>query len=148
MNTQPEATLEISYPKALLISSIGMAFFVTGLFAIGLPMRDPLLIGFLAVMVVGMPFVFAGCLCFMLRCKIGRDGLRPAVPTFYQQVLRWEEITVVGFGGPFYGVWCGAFSRPCLLPRPFLLKRPESLKEFIRLYAPPENILRQKLECQ
>ena len=114
----------------------------------GIPTSDPLLIGFLIFMGIVMPFVFAGGLCFMLRCKIGRDGLRPAVPTFYQRVLRWEDISAVwGFGSPFYSVRCRAFGGQCLLPRSFLLKRPDSLREFIKQYAPEDNIVRKKLSA-
>ena len=123
-----------------------MACFVIGLFVIGIPMTDPLLIGFLVVMVTGTTFVFAGGMCVMLRCKIGHDGLRPAVPTFYQRVLRWEDISVVrGFGSPFYFVRCRAFGGQCMLPRRFLLKRPDSLREFIVQYAPADNIVRKTL---
>jgi hypothetical protein len=146
MNTPQDATLEISYPKALLVTIPSMACFVLGLFAIGIPMTDPLLIGFLVVMVTGMTFVFAGCICFMLRCKIGRDGLRSAVPTFYQRVLRWEDISDVrGFASPFYVVKSSTFGPFCILPRRFLLKRPDSLREFIDQYAPADNIVRRKL---
>ena len=146
MNTPQDATLEISYPKALLVSAVGFACFFVAMFVMGIPTSDPLLIGFLIFMGIVMPFVFAGCLCFMLRCKIGRDGLRPAVPTFYQRVLRWEDISAVwGFGSPFYSVRCRAFGGQCLLPRSFLLKRPDSLREFIKQYAPEDNIVRKKL---
>lgn len=146
MNTQQEVTLEISFPKALLISAVAMAFFFVGVFVIGIPMNDPLLVGLLICMGIIMPFVFAGCLFFMLRCKIGRDGLRPAIPTFYQRVLRWEDISSVrGFVSPFYSVKGRAFAGQCLLPRPFLLKRPDSLRELIGQYAPQGNIVRRRL---
>ena len=148
MNAQQEATLEISYPKALLVSAVGLACFFVAIFIMGIPTRDPLLIGFLIFMGIVMPFVFAGGLCFMLRCKIGRDGLRPAVPAFYQRVLRWEDISAVwGFGTPFYSVRCRAFGGQCLLPRAFLLKRPDSLREINEQYAPPDNIVRKKLSA-
>jgi hypothetical protein len=99
-----------------------MACFVVSLYVSGIPMTDPLLIGFLVVMITVMTFVFAGCICFMLRCKIGQDGLRPAVPTFYQEVLRWEDISAVrGFASPFYVVKSSAFGPFCILPRRFLL---------------------------
>lgn len=146
LNASQDSTLEISYPKAILVTIPSMACFVGGLFAIGIPMTDPLLIALVAVMAPVMTLVFAGCTCFMLRCKIGYDGLRPAVPTFYQRVLRWEEISAVGGGAsPFYVVRCGAFGRRCILPRRFLLKRPDSLKELIDRYAPIDNIVRKKL---
>ncbi|HEY1788366.1 MAG TPA: hypothetical protein VGJ73_09435 [Verrucomicrobiae bacterium] len=146
MNAPQDSMLEISYPKALLVTIPSMACFVVGLFVIGIPMTDPLLIGFLAVMVPVMAFVFAGCMCFMLRCKIGYDGLRPAAPTFYQRVLRWEDISSVrGFVSPFYVVRCRAFGGQCVLPRRFLLKRPDSLKEYIDQYAPIDNVVRKKL---
>jgi hypothetical protein len=146
MNAQQDSTLEISYWKALLVAIPSMTCFVVGLFAVGIPMKDPLLIGFLVVMVTVMTFASAGCLCFMLRCKIGPDGLRPAVPTFYQRTLRWEDISSVrGFVGPFYVIRGRAFGGQCVLPRRFLLKRPDSLKEFIEAYAPIDNIVRQEL---
>jgi hypothetical protein len=146
MNTQEEATLDISYPKALLVSLVSMMCFAIGLCAIGIPLRDPLLIGFLVFMVTVLTFIFAGCMCFMLRCKIGRDGLRPAVPTFYQRVFRWEDISVVrGFASPFYSVRCYGLGGHCLLPRRFLLKQPDSLKELLERFAPEDNILRKKL---
>jgi len=150
MNTPQDAMLEISYPKALLVSAVMMACFFVAVFAMffvmGFSASDPLLIGFLIFMGIVMPFVLAGCLCFMLRCKIGHDGLRPAVPSFYQRVLRWEDISAVwGFGSPFYTVRCRAFGGQCILPRSFLLKRPDSLREFIKQYAPEDNIVRRKL---
>jgi len=146
MNATQDATFEISYPKALLVSAGMTACFFVAIFLAGIPTSDPLLIGFLIFMGIVMPFLFAGGLCFMLRCKIGHDGLRPAVPTFYQRVLRWEDISAVwGFGSPFYSVRCRAFGGQCLLPRSFLLKRPDSLREFIQQYAPEDNIVRKKL---
>jgi len=145
MNAPQDSTFEISYPKALLVTIPSMACFVVALFAIGAPMNDPLLIGFLAVMVPVMTFAFAGCMCFMLRCKIGHDGLRPAVPTFYQRVLRWEDISSVKGFLPFYVIRCGTFGGQCVLPRRFLLKRPDSLDEFVAKYAPIDNIVRKKL---
>lgn len=148
MNTPQDVTLEISYPKALLIMIPSMACFVAGPFVIGMPMNDSLFIGSLMVMAIFMTFVFAGCLCFMLRCKIGRDGLRSAVPTFYQHVLRWEDITVVrGLAMPFYVVKASAFGPTCILPRSFLLKQPSSLREYIDQYAPAGNILRNKVSA-
>ena len=95
----------------------------------------------------GFGFVFAGCLCFMLRCKIGHDGLRSAVPTLYQRLLRWEDVAVVrGFGSPFYFIRGRAFGGGhCILPRRFLLKRPDSFRELIDQYAPADNIVRKKL---
>lgn len=121
--------------------------FAIAIYIDGIPMRDPLLVGFLIVMFAVTPFIFAFCFCFMLRCKIGRDGLRPAVPTFYQRVLRWEDITVMqGFCSPFYFVRSGALGGGhCILPRRFLLKRPESLRELIKQYAPENNIIRKTL---
>jgi hypothetical protein len=148
-NDTTSATLEISYPKALLLTMAFMGCFVFGIFAIGIPMTDPLLIGFLIFMVIGSTFIFAAVVCFVLRCKISREGLCPAVPTFYQRVLRWEDIKIVrGFGSPFYFVFVkiGDFGYSnILLPRRFLLKRPESLNELIEQYAPADNIVRKKL---
>ena len=115
MNTPQEAMLEISYPKALLVTLPSMACFVAFPFVNGKPTSDPLFNGSLLVMAVFMTFVFAGCLCFVLRCKIGCDGLRSAVPTFYQYVLRWEDIAVVrGFVTPFYVVKSSAFGPMCI----------------------------------
>jgi len=147
-HTDQEATLEISFPKALLVSSVGMVIFFVGNFIMGAFVKDPLFIGFVIVIGVVMPFVFAGCLCFMLRCKIGHDGLRPAVPTFYQWVLRWEDISYISrLNWPFYSIRCRGLSRQCLLPRPFLLKRPDTLRKCVRQYAPPDNIVRQTLDA-
>ena len=146
MNTPQDVTLDISYPKALLVSIPSMACFVVGLFVIGIPMTEPLLIGFFVFMVTAMTFGFAGCICFLLRCKIGQDGIRPALPTFYHRVLRWEDISSVqGFASPFYIVRYRAFGGKCLLPRRFLLKRPDCLREYINQYAPTDNIVRKKL---
>ena len=109
-------------------------------------MTDPLLIGFLVVIIPVMTLVFAAGMCFMLRRKIGYDGLRPAVPTFYKRVVRWEEIaSVQGFAIPFYVIRGRGFGGQCILPRRFLLKRPDCLRELIEAYAPEDNILRQKL---
>jgi hypothetical protein len=148
VNEQQDSTLEISYPKVLLLSIASMMCFVIAIVVDGMPVNDKLLIGFLVVMVSGMTFVFAACLCFLLRCKIGYDGLRSPVPTFYQRVLRWEDIAIVrGFGIPFYFVRGRAFGAGghCILPCPFLLKRPDSLRKLIEQYAPADNILRKKL---
>lgn len=146
MDTLQEATLEISYPKAWVVSALGMVCFFLGLLAIGIPLRDPVLIIFLIFMGIVMPFVFAGCLCFMLRCKIGHDGLRPAVPTFYQLVIRWEDISFIsGIAAPYYSIRCRGNGTRCLLPRPFLLKRPDSLRELIIQYVPENNIVRKTL---
>jgi hypothetical protein len=143
-----DATLEVSYPKALMISIISMVCFVIALWVMGISMSDPLLVGFLVVMVIGMSFVFAACLCFQLRCKIGLDGLRSPLPMFYQRVLRWEDIAIVqGFCSPFYFISGRNFlgGSQCVVPRPFLLKRPDSLRELIEQYAPADNIVRKKL---
>jgi len=144
MNTPDEAALEISFPKALLFSAVCMAAFTVATLSLGMPLHDPLFVGFFTVMVVGMTFVFAACFCFMLRCKISQDGLRPAVPTFYQQLFRWEDIAVVrGFATPFYVLRSSAFGPFCILPRRFFLKRPESLKTLLEKYAPADNIVRK-----
>ncbi len=147
MDISQDAILEISFPKVLLVSTAMVVLFMMGCsLVLGLPFRDPLFSVFLVVMVPVTSFAFASCFYFMLQCKIGRDGLRPALPTFYQRVLRWEDITYVrGFGSPFYYVGSGLFGGRCLLPRRFLLKRPDHLKEFIERYAPADNIVRKKL---
>jgi len=112
----------------------------------GIPLDDPLLVIVLILMFTVMPFVFAVCICFMLRSKISHEGLCSAVPTFYQQVLRWEDVAVVrGIGSPFYLVKGRAFGASAILPHRFLLKRPSSLKELIEQYAPADNIVRKKL---
>jgi len=148
MNAQNEAPIEVSFPRALVLSAISMACFVVGLFVIGVPMRDPLLIGFLIVMTLGMTFGFAMCFYFMFRCRISRAGLCPAVPTFYQSVLRWEDIVAVrttSSGGLFYVIRGRGIGEFRVLPRRFLLKDPESLDRLIGQYAPAENIVRRKL---
>jgi hypothetical protein len=146
-NVLREATLEVSYSKALLYSAVHMAFFVIALFVIGMPMHDPLLIGFLVVMVPSMSFVFGACFCFMLRCKISHDGLCPAVPMFYQRVLRWGDVAGVRTTliGPFHVVRGRALGEFCILPRRFFLKHPESLKQLLQEYAPADNIVRREL---
>jgi hypothetical protein len=71
MNTPQDATLEISYPKALLVTIPSMAcFFFVGLFVIVIPTADPLLTSFFVAMVIGMTFVFAGCLCFVFYASL------------------------------------------------------------------------------
>jgi hypothetical protein len=147
MSTPQDATFRISYTKALLVTIPASVCFAISVVLDGIPISNPLLVGFLVVMFSVMPFVFAACLCFMLRSKIGHDGLRAAVPTFYQRVLRWEDIAVVqGFCSPFYFVRGRAFGGGhCILPRRFLLKRPDSLRELIEQYAPANNIVRKKL---
>ena len=59
MTTQHEVTLEVSFPKALLLAFTIMASFVLALFVAGCPLHDPLLVGFLIFLVIGMTFVFA-----------------------------------------------------------------------------------------
>lgn len=147
MNAPHETSLEVSFWKALLLSTFCMACMVTGFFAIGMPMQDPLFKGFLVVMIIVMSPVFAAGICFMLRCKISHEGLRPAVPTLYQWVLRWEDVSGIRkvLAGPFITIKGRHFNEFCILPRPFLLKHPESLKQLIEQYAPEENILRKKL---
>ena len=125
-----------------------MACFVVGCYVIGIPMHDPTLIIFPAVMVLVMTPAFAACFVFMLSCKISREGLRPAAPTLYQIVLRWEDIVTVrkAIGSPIY-VARGPrlFGVFCILPTRFLLKNPDSLRELIDRYAPADNIVRKKL---
>lgn len=146
MNAPDEAALEVSLPKAFLFSAPCMLSFVLGLFVIGVPMNDPLLIAFIIITVAGTTLVFTICFCFMLRCKISRRGLCPAVPTFYSQVIPWEKITSVrGFASPFYMIRCSTFGPFCILPRRFFLKHPESLRQLLERYAPPDNIVRNKL---
>ena len=148
MSASDETTLVISFPKALLLSALSMVCFMVGCYVIGMPMHDPMLIGFLVVVVLAMTPVFAAAFCFMLSCKIGRDGLRPAAPTLYQTLLRWEDIVAVrrGIGSPFYVARAsGIFGVFCVLPSRFLLKNPDSLRELIDRYAPPDSIVRQKL---
>lgn len=148
VNTQTESTIEVSLPKAFVFSAMGMLCFVAGLFFIGLPMHDPLLVGFLVVMVSGMTCVFAFSFCFMFRLKISHEGLRPAVPTFYQWVLRWEDIVDVRRarnGGMFYVVRGRRLGEFCILPPRFFLKDPQSLRRLIEQYAPADNIVRKEL---
>lgn len=148
MNASDEATLEMSFPKALLFSALSMACFLVGCYFIGIPMHDYLFIGFLVVMVFVMTPVFAVCFVFMLSCRISRDGLRPAAPTLYQRVLRWEEIVSVrrSIGSPFYVArGPGIFGSFCVLPSRFLLKHPDKLRELLDRYAPADNIVRKTL---
>ena len=146
MNESQGEVLEISFPKAALYSAGSMVCFLVATIVMGLPLHDPVLIGFLVVMVPGMTFVFAGCCCSMLRCRITPAGLCTSFPL--QRIIRWEEITKIrkSWGSPFYMVRCGGFfGQFCVLPRPVLLKRPENLKELIERYAPPGNIARKVL---
>lgn len=148
MSTSDETTLEISFPKALLLSALSMVGFVFGCYVIGIPMHDPMLIVFLVVMVLVMTPVFAACYMVMLSCRIGREGLRPAAPTLYRTVLRWEDIVTVrrAIGSPLYVArGPGLFGVFCVLPPRFLLKNPDSLRELIDRYAPVDNIVRKKL---
>jgi hypothetical protein len=152
MDIQSEAMIEVSFAKTLLLSAFSMTCFFALLFffIIDWPIRDPLLIVVLVVMGIGMPPVFTAVICFMLRCKINSEGLWPAVPTFYQHVLRWDDMTAVRstsvfVRGPFYLVKGRGLGEFCLLPRPFLLKRPDSLKQLIEQYAPEGNIVRREL---
>lgn len=147
MNTPEEATLKVSFLKALLLTLICFSFFAIAIVSMGLPLNDPLLVVVLVFMFTSMPIVFAVCICFMLRCKIGHDDLRPAVPTLYQRVLRWEDIAGVHTMpvGLFHMVWVRDLGVSCILPRRFFLKRPQSLKQLIEHYAPADNIVRKKL---
>jgi hypothetical protein len=152
MDTPDEAILELSFPKALLSAVVLMACFIAGLFFIGIPMQDPLLRGFLVVMVVGITAVCPPLVCVMLRCKINHEGLWPAMPVGYQGVFRWDDMTAVDDGfnsvfvrGPFYLVRGRKLGEFCLLPRAGLLKDPDSLKRLIDQYAPADNIVRRKL---
>jgi hypothetical protein len=61
MNGQQEGTLEISYPKAFMVSAVGTVCLFVAIYLLGIPTSDPLLIGFLIFMGIVMPFVFAGC---------------------------------------------------------------------------------------
>ncbi len=79
-NAQEEVKLKVSFPKVLLMSAVAMVCLVVALWAIGMRFGDPVLVVFLIVMLPTMAFAFAGCLYFMLQCKIGPEGLRPVVP--------------------------------------------------------------------
>ncbi|HWC60220.1 MAG TPA: hypothetical protein VHC44_11050 [Verrucomicrobiae bacterium] len=148
MTAPNEAVLEVSFPKALIFSAVSMTCFFAGLIFIGMPMHDPLLIGTIVVVVAGMTFIFAMCFCFIFRCKISREGLCSAAPTFYQTILRWGDIVAVRTtlrGSPFYLIRGSRLGEFCVLPRRFLLKNPESLNELIERYAPADNIVRKEL---
>ena len=95
MSEPNEQFLVVSFPKALFLSALSMAIFVVGCYFIGIPLHDPLLIGFLVFLVIIMTPVFALCVLFFSRTKISYEGLWPAVPTLYQRVLRWQDITAV-----------------------------------------------------
>jgi len=145
MNEPDENLLEISFAKALILSSASMLLFAVGLAVMGIPMHDPLLFGFLFVMVVGMSFAFAGVFCFMGRCKVEVEGLRGAVPWGYQRVLRWEEINRVRLNFPFYIVKGRGLGEFCILPYRFLMKQPKRMDQLIGRFAPSDNILRARL---
>jgi hypothetical protein len=145
MDKSDENLLKIGFAKALILSSVSMLAFVVGVVVIGMPMDDPLLRGFLLVMVVSMPFVFAGGTCFMGRCKVEEEGLRGAVPWGYQRVIRWTDITRVSFKFPFYVVYGGQWGEFCFLPSRFLLKEPKRLNQLVGKFAPSDNILRRRL---
>jgi hypothetical protein len=149
MSTATETTLKISFPRALLMSAFSMVVFVVGCWVIGIPTHDPLLIGFLVVMVIIMTPLFAAVVFFMTGCRISREGLCGATPRLYQRVLRWGDVTVVQktfiLSGPFYVVRGRGLGEFCILPRPFLLKHPDGLKQLIEQYAPADNILRREL---
>jgi hypothetical protein len=150
VNTPTEATIEVSFAKVLILSAISMLCFVAGLFAIGVPMKDPLLVGFLIVMVPGMTFVFATFFFYMSRTKISNEGLRSAVPTLCQTIIHWDDILSMRRktgGGMFYVVRGRGLLEICILPRPFFLKNPESLRQLIEKYAPADNIVRKELDC-
>lgn len=144
MHIQSQCNLEPSYPKLLLVAGVQMLVFIA-VVCMFLPLDDPLLIGMLVFMSVVMPFVFAGGMCFMLRCKMDPEGLRPAVPTFYQRLIRWEDISSVsGISFPFYLVWSRGFAGRCLLPRPWLLKNPGECSRYLAQHAPVDSLLRQR----
>jgi len=145
MNKSDQNLLEISFTKALILSFASIFVFVILLIAMGIPTDDPLLRWFLGVMVVSMPFVFAGFFCFMGRCKVEEDGLRGAVPWGYQRVLRWEEIERVRLSFPFYTVSGRGLGCFCILPQKFLLKQPERMNQLIGEFSPQGNLLRTRL---
>jgi hypothetical protein len=146
MNEPDENLLKVSFAKALLVSSVSMLVFVIVLFAMGMPsIHDPLFWGFLFVMIVGMPFAFAGFICFMGRCKVEEEGLRGTVPWGYQRVLRWDEINHVRGNFPFYTITGRGLGEFCIVPYKFLMKQPERMDQLIGKFAPRDNILRRRL---
>lgn len=147
MTTPQEATVEVSFPKILALSALSMVAFVVGCYTIGIPIYEPIFIAFMCVITVVMTPVFAAFTYFSLRCRIGYDGLRPSVPTFYERLIRWSDITAVHriIGSPSYAVRGRGMSDFALLPTRFLLKRPDSLRQLIEQYAPADNIVRKTL---
>jgi len=145
MNEPDENLLRIGFGKALIFSSVSTLVFVVGLVAMGMPMHDPLLLIFLFVMVVSMPFAFASFFCFLGRCKVEPEGLRGAVPWGYQRVLRWDEINRVRVNFPFYVVKGQGLGEFCILPCRILLQQPERMNRLIDRFAPSDNVLRRRL---
>jgi len=145
MNEPDENLLNVSFAKALLLSSVSMLVCAIVLAAMAMPIHDPLFWGFLIVMVVSMPFAFAAFICFMGRCKVEEEGLRGAVPWGYQRVLRWNELNRVRVNFPFYTVAGRGLGEFCIVPCKFLLKQPERLEQLIGKFAPNDNILRRRL---
>jgi hypothetical protein len=65
-------------------------------------------------------------------------------------VIRWDDVKAVRTSfvfvrGPFYLVQGRSLDEFCLLPRPYLLKNPESLRQIIERYAPRGSIVRKEL---
>jgi hypothetical protein len=137
-----------SIPKCLAVAALSYALFSAGCFVLGMPLGDLLAWVFLVAIAVPYTAAFALGLYLMLRTRIGPDGLCPAVPTFYQRTIRWPDLVAVrqarGFPlfcvarGYGWGIWC-------VLPRPWLLKRPAQLAEVLCRYAPPDHPLRTAL---
>ena len=147
MTTPQEETVEVSFPKILALTVLSMPIFVVGCYAIGIPIHEPMFIVFMCVVTIVMTPVFAAFTYFSLRCRIGYDGLRPSMPTFYERIIRWNDVTAVRsmIGSPSYLVRGRGLSEFALLPSRFLLKHPDSLRQLIEQYAPADNIVRKKL---
>ena len=149
MSTSDEATVEVSFPKILALTALSMPLFALGCYAIGIPINEPLVIIFISVVAVVVTPLFAIFTYFSLRCRIGREGLRPAVPMFYERLIRWSDVTAIRktIGSPIYIVKGREVSEFALLPGRLLLKRPDSLRQLIEHYAPADNIVHKKLAC-
>lgn len=152
-NSSEETQLELSFSKALVHSGFSILGFFAICSLIGYSIRGPIhdalpAIVFLVILALVVTPVFAAFSLFMLGCRVSAAGLRPAAPSFYQRVLRWEDIETVNksFGSPFYVAKSrGLFGGFCILPGRFLLKDPESLRNLIERYAPADNIVRKTL---
>ena len=151
MSEEHEAVVEVSFPKALLLSALSALSFVVACWVLdrilGMPIRDPRVLVFLTVVCAAITPLFAAFYRRVLRCRVDHQGLCSPVPTRYRVVLRWDDVVSVrkAFLGLFFVVRGRGFNSFCILPGPFLLEQPGSLQRTLERYAPEGNILRGKL---